>query len=205
MGEFWVPWGNTTTEGNGVSPSGSESSFEWVVLCRQVRPSSRRKHFLRPSSGREHRVILIQSGDDNYLRLRNETRRKHTTGTQCPTLFDKWHHSHLSTGIPPFLGKQMFSTDLSNVKFVNETLLKRDLTSKCKNTHTRGCWCLWLLHHADWRPAFQSDTDSACSTSTVPRQWLPCNCFQCKVPQFHIPWETTICQPISIDLQHSSH
>ena len=30
----------------------------------------------------------IQSGDDDYLM--NETRRKPTTGTLCPTLFDKW-------------------------------------------------------------------------------------------------------------------
>ena len=47
---------------------------------------------LRPSSGREHTVVdlqHIQSGDDDYLM--NGTRRKPTTGTRCPTLFDKWH------------------------------------------------------------------------------------------------------------------
>ena len=31
----------------------------------------------------------IQSSDDDNLI--NETRRKPTTGTRCPTLFDKWH------------------------------------------------------------------------------------------------------------------
>ena len=34
-------------------------------------------------------LVLIQSGDDDYLM--NETIRKPTTGTRCPTLFDKWH------------------------------------------------------------------------------------------------------------------
>ena len=34
---------------------------------------------LRPSSGRE------------YSRITYSVRRKPTTGTRCPTLFDKWH------------------------------------------------------------------------------------------------------------------
>ena len=38
--------------------------------------------------GQEHTVITIQSGDHDYLM--NET-KKPTTGTRCPTLFDKWH------------------------------------------------------------------------------------------------------------------
>ena len=46
---------------------------------------------LRPSSGREHTIVLIQSGDNDYLELVNETRRKPTTGRQSPSLFDKWH------------------------------------------------------------------------------------------------------------------
>ena len=46
---------------------------------------------LRPSSGREHTLVLIQSGDDDYLI--NETMRKPTTGTRCPTLFGKWHRT----------------------------------------------------------------------------------------------------------------
>ena len=45
---------------------------------------------LRPSSGREHTVVLlIQSGADDYWM--NETGKKPTTGTRCPTLFDTWH------------------------------------------------------------------------------------------------------------------
>ena len=45
---------------------------------------------LRPSSGREHTIVLlIQSGDDDYLM--NETRRKPTTRRQSPSLCDKWH------------------------------------------------------------------------------------------------------------------
>ena len=44
--------------------------------------------YLRPFSGREHNYQLIQSGDDCLM---NETRRKPTTGTRCPTLFDTWH------------------------------------------------------------------------------------------------------------------
>ena len=32
--------------------------------------------------------LLIQPGNDDYLM--NETRRKPTTGTQCPTLFARW-------------------------------------------------------------------------------------------------------------------
>ena len=44
---------------------------------------------LRPSSGREHTILLlIQSGDDYLM---NETRRTPTTGRQSPSLFDKWH------------------------------------------------------------------------------------------------------------------
>ena len=47
---------------------------------------------LRPSKG-ENIVInynfYFQSSDDDYLI--NVTRRKPTTGTRCPTLFDKWH------------------------------------------------------------------------------------------------------------------
>ena len=45
----------------------------------------------RSSLGREHRVVqLIQSGgDDDYCM--NETGRKPTTGTRCPTVFYKWH------------------------------------------------------------------------------------------------------------------
>ena len=39
---------------------------------------------LRPSSGQEHTVVwLIHSGDDDYLM--NETRKKPTTRTGCPT------------------------------------------------------------------------------------------------------------------------
>ena len=45
-----------------------------------------RRH-LRPFSVRDHTVVqYIQSGDDDYLM--NETRRKVTTGTRFPTLFD---------------------------------------------------------------------------------------------------------------------
>ena len=45
---------------------------------------------LRPSSGQEQTVAyLIRFGDDHYLM--KETRRKPTTRTRCPTLFDKWH------------------------------------------------------------------------------------------------------------------
>ena len=50
---------------------------------------------LRPSSGQEHTVIeLIQSGDDDYLM--NESRRKPTTLTQCPTLFDRMENERKS-------------------------------------------------------------------------------------------------------------
>ena len=65
--------------------------------------------YLRPSSGREYSPttysvwffgllgfnasatarVCYGYGDDDYLM--NETRRKPTTGTRCPTLFDKWH------------------------------------------------------------------------------------------------------------------
>ena len=45
--------------------------------CRHLRPSS---------GGRTYNCITIQSADDDYLM--NETRRKPTTGTRCPTLFE---------------------------------------------------------------------------------------------------------------------
>ena len=60
----------------------SQFEFEWRIYALSA--------YNRPSLGREHTVIaLIQSGDDDYLM--NETRRKPTTATRCPTLFDKWH------------------------------------------------------------------------------------------------------------------
>ena len=34
-------------------------------------------------------TVILMSGDDDYLM--NETRRKPTTGTRSPTLFDTWH------------------------------------------------------------------------------------------------------------------
>ena len=58
--------------------------FEWE--CYAMSAS------IRPSSGREHnysRITYMQSGDDDDY-LMNESSRKPTTGTRCPTLFDKW-------------------------------------------------------------------------------------------------------------------
>ena len=43
---------------------------------------------LRPSSGREH---SLSSTFNPWWFLMNETRRKPSTETRCPTLFDKWH------------------------------------------------------------------------------------------------------------------
>ena len=57
---------------------------------------------LRSSSGREHNTVklLNRSGDDDYLA--NGTRRKPTTGTRCPTLFDKWHGIYYCSNITLF-------------------------------------------------------------------------------------------------------
>ena len=60
----------------------------WRVFnkqCLSLSGSFTPSRHLRPSSGWEHTVIYltgIQSGDNDYLM--DETRRKPTTGTQCP-------------------------------------------------------------------------------------------------------------------------
>ena len=54
-----------------------------VTQYRSIAVSQYRQ--LRPSSGLEHTVITYSVRDANYLM--NET----TSGTRCPTLFDKWH------------------------------------------------------------------------------------------------------------------
>ena len=69
-----------------LSPAVYGQSLELVGFSGGFTPC---RH-LRPSSGRERRVLqLIQSSDVDDLM--NETRRKPTTRARCPTLSDKWH------------------------------------------------------------------------------------------------------------------
>ena len=70
------------------TPNTANSSFVWALggfaPCQH----------LRPSSGREHTVIPYVIPSPAMMItwwITLVTRRKPTTGTWCPTLFDEWH------------------------------------------------------------------------------------------------------------------
>ena len=95
----WRWWWWNVTYSLCPVPESNSGRINLFILFRKVQPPSSE---IAPGPGlplmsrvlhwgrKTHNTcyLFIQSGDDDYLM--NETRRKPSTRTRCPTLFEKW-------------------------------------------------------------------------------------------------------------------